>query len=125
MREQLNSGKIIKYAVWGITQKADLICSYLENNVTKNIDFSSLCEKFKLSKTTMKKMFRNNLGFGAMDYFSRCKIDCAKHLIREKEMNLAEISDYLCFSSQQYFSKRFKSIAGMTPSEYMKSVING
>lgn len=101
------------------------ICSYLENNVTKNIDFPELCENFGLSKTTMKKLFRDNLGFGAMDYFSRCKIDCAKHLIREKEMNLAEISDYLCFSSQQYFSRRFKNIAGMTPSEYMKSVING
>ncbi len=100
------------------------ICSYLENNVTKDITFPDLCEKFGISGTNMKKLFRNNLGFGAMDYFSKCKIDCAKHLIREKEMNLAEISEYLCFSSQQYFSRRFKNIAGMTPSEYAQSVIN-
>lgn len=101
------------------------ICTYLENNVAKAINFTELCEKFGLSGTNMKKLFRDNLGFGAMEYFSRCKIDCAKHLIREKEMNLAEISDYLCFSSQQYFSRRFKNIAGMTPSEYMQSVVNG
>lgn len=101
------------------------ICKYLENNVTKDINFTELCEKFGLSGTNMKKLFRDNLGFGAMDYFSKCKIDCAKHLIREKEMNLAEISDYLCFSSQQYFSRRFKNITGMTPSEYAQSVING
>lgn len=101
------------------------ICSYLENNVTKDITFPQLCEEFGLSGTNMKKLFRDNLGFGAMDYFSKCKIDCAKHLIREKEMNLAEISEYLCFSSQQYFSRRFKNIAGMTPSEYARSVING
>ncbi len=100
------------------------ICTYLENSVTKDITFPQLCEKFGISGTNMKKLFRDNLGFGAMDYFSRCKIDCAKHLIREKEMNLAEISDYLCFSSQQYFSRRFKSIAGMSPSEYAQSVIN-
>ena len=100
------------------------ICAYLENNVTKDITFPHLCEKFGMSMTNMKKLFRDNLGFGAMDYFSRCKIDCAKHLIREKEMNLAEISEYLCFSSQQYFSRRFKNITGMTPSEYINSVIN-
>ena len=101
------------------------ICTYLENNVTKDINFTDLCEKFNISKTTMKKLFRDNLGFGAMDYFSKCKIDCAKHLMREKEMTLSEISEYLCFSSQQYFSRRFKNIAGMTPSEYINSVING
>ncbi len=99
------------------------ICTYLESNVSKDINFKSLCEKFGLSSTNMKKLFRNNLGFGAMDYFSRCKIDCSKRLIREKEMTLSEISDYLCFSSQQYFSRRFKNITGMTPSEYMQSLV--
>ncbi len=100
------------------------ICTYLENNVSKEITFPELCEKFGISSTNMKKLFRENLGYGAMDYFSKCKIDCAKHLIRQKEMNLAEISEYLCFSSQQYFSRRFKNITGMTPSEYAQSVIN-
>ena len=100
------------------------VCSYLEQNVSMDIDFPALCEKFGMSKTNMKKLFRNNLKTGAMEYFSKCKIDCAKRLIREKEMNLAQISDYLCFSSQQYFSRRFKNIAGMTPSEYMQSVMN-
>lgn len=98
------------------------ICSYLENNVCREITFSELCEKFNMSKTNMKKLFRDNLGMGAMDYFSRCKIDCAKHLIREKEMNFSQISDYLSYSSLQYFSRRFRSIAGMTPSEYLLSV---
>ena len=32
VRELLDEGKIIKYAIWGITQKADMICSYLENS---------------------------------------------------------------------------------------------
>ena len=100
------------------------ICSYLEQNVSMDIDFPAICEKFGMSKTNMKKLFRDNLNTGAMEYFSKCKIDCAKRLIREKEMNLAQISDYLCFSSQQYFSRRFKNIAGMTPSEYMQSVMN-
>ena len=98
------------------------ICTYLENNVCMDITFKDLCEKFGISGTNMKKLFRDNIGFGAMEYFSRCKIDCAKHLMREKQMNFSQISDYLSFSSLQYFSRRFKAVSGMTPSEYMASV---
>lgn len=32
VREQLENGKINKYAIWGITQKADMVCSHLEKN---------------------------------------------------------------------------------------------
>ncbi len=99
------------------------VCSYLESNVCVDMDFESLCAHFGMSKTNMKTLFRENIGMGAMDYFSHCKIDCAKHLIREKEMNFAQISDYLAFSSPQYFSRRFKEVCGMTPSEYMASVV--
>ncbi len=98
------------------------ICAYLEDNVSKDILFKDLCEKFGISGTNLKKLFRDNIGMGAMDYFSRCKIDCAKHLMREKKMNFSQISEYLAFSSQPYFSRRFKEISGMTPSEYMNSV---
>ena len=99
------------------------ICSYLEENVCNDLSFDALCSQFQMSKTNMKSLFRQKLGMGAMEYFSRCKIDCAKHLIREKEMNFTQISDYLAFTSPQYFSRRFKEISGMTPSEYMKSVL--
>lgn len=99
------------------------VCSYLESNVCAQIDFDQLCKRFNMSKTSMKALFRENIGIGAMEYFSRCKIDCAKHLIREKEMNFTQISDYLGFATPQYFSRRFKEVSGMTPSEYMRSVI--
>ncbi len=98
------------------------ICTWLENNVSRDILFSELCEKFGTSGTYLKKLFRDNIGMGAMDYFSHCKIDCAKRLMREKKLNFSQISEYLAFSSQPYFSRRFKEITGMTPSEYMNSV---
>ncbi len=99
------------------------VCSYLECNVSAQLDFEQLCAQFNMSKSNMKALFRDNIGIGAMEYFSRCKIDCAKHLIREKEMNFAEISDYLGYTTPQYFSRRFKEITGKTPSEYARSVL--
>ncbi|HBA63143.1 MAG TPA: AraC family transcriptional regulator, partial [Lachnospiraceae bacterium] len=40
--------------------------------------------------------------------FNNMKIDRAKELIREGNMNFTEIAHFLSYSSLQYFSKQFK-----------------
>ena len=50
------------------------------------------------------------------------KIDFAKQLIRENDMNFTQISDFLGYSSIHYFSRQFKRSTGMTPSEYVSSI---
>ncbi|HJB28450.1 MAG TPA: AraC family transcriptional regulator, partial [Candidatus Blautia faecavium] len=37
-------------------------------------------------------------------------------------MNFTQISEYLGYSSIHYFSRQFKKISGMTPSEYSSSI---
>ena len=57
-----------------------------------------------------------------MEYFSRMKIKAARHMIREGRLNFTQISETLGFQSVHYFSRRFRSICGMSPSEYADSV---
>ncbi|MVO76226.1 AraC family transcriptional regulator, partial [Paeniclostridium sordellii] len=38
------------------------------------------------------------------------------------EYTFSEIADYLAFSSIHYFSKKFKSEFGISPTEYAKSI---
>lgn len=98
------------------------VCDYLEKHVTENIDFDMLCEHFSVSASKLKVLFREQVGCGVMAYFSRCKIDCAKHLIRAKEKNLSQIAEYLGYSSLPYFSRQFKNLTGMTPTQYASTV---
>ena len=48
--------------------------------------------------------------------------DQAKLLIRENSLNFTEIANTLGYSSIHYFSRQFKKITGMTPSEYSGSI---
>ena len=98
------------------------ICTFLEQNVEKDLTSRDILEAFAISESSLQKLFQNKAGMGAMQYFQRLKIDRAKELIREKVLNFSEISEKLGFSSIHYFSRRFKAIAGMTPSEYAASV---
>lgn len=50
------------------------------------------------------------------------KMEAARGLIREGQLNITEISSRLGFSSVHYFSRRFKKLTGMTPTEYARSV---
>ena len=57
-----------------------------------------------------------------MEHFTRLKIDTAKQMIRENELNFTEIAETLGFNTPQYFTTVFRRISGMTPSEYESSV---
>lgn len=57
-----------------------------------------------------------------MEYFGSMKIEKAQELIREGRHNFTEISALLGYTSIHYFSRHFKKVTGMTPSEYASSV---
>ena len=50
------------------------------------------------------------------------KIKKAKNLIREGNLNFTEISDTLSFDNPQYFSRVFRRVTGMSPTEFKNSL---
>ncbi len=98
------------------------ICAYIEAHLTTPLKFEDLCKEFSVSKTTLKKIFRDHLGCGAMEYYNNCRITEAKKLLREKKHSISEISDILQFSSIHYFSRKFKQATNISPLEYQRSV---
>ncbi len=98
------------------------ICDFLEKNVEAPLHFSDIKKRFNVSASVIKKVFREHMGCGAMEYFTRLKIDAAKELIRESDLNFTEIADRLAFNTSQYFTTVFRRVSGMTPSEYAASV---
>ena len=75
-----------------------------------------------IGRSQLQKLFREEYQRGVIEFFSRMKIDFAKQLIRENEMNFTQISDFLSYSSIHYFSRQFKKLSGMTPTEYATSI---
>lgn len=102
-----------------ITKK---IISYLQDNLYNNLTFDDVCKYTHMGKTNLKTTFKEIVGTGVMEYYKSLKIDEAKRLIRETELNFTQISEKLSYSSIHYFSRQFKKATGMTPSEYVYSV---
>lgn len=100
----------------------DSIVDFMKNNISSSITLSDICDNFRISVSTLKKIFKEHFNCGPKSYFTDLKIEEAKRMIRDTSSNFTEISTQLNFNSIHHFSKAFKEKTGSTPSEYAKSV---
>ncbi len=98
------------------------IKDYIEKNVTAPFRIDALCKKIGYGKSYLSRVFREQTGQTLASYATKVKIKRAKALIREKDLNFAQISDHLSFDNPQYFSRVFKRVTGMTPTEFKASL---
>ena len=87
-------------------------------NAGINFRVAHLCRSLGYSKSYLSRLFREQTGETLAAYAMKKRIGEAKRLIREGDMNFAEISDTLGFDNPQYFSRTFKRLTGMTPTEF-------
>jgi AraC-like DNA-binding protein/quercetin dioxygenase-like cupin family protein len=98
------------------------IKSYLDKNVETKVKISDICAKLGYSKSYLCKIFSDQTGQSISNYGTHAKIKRAKQLIRENSLNFSQISDILNFDNSQYFSRVFKRITGMTPTEFKETL---
>lgn len=95
---------------------------YLEEHIRETITIQQICHDNLIGRSQLQKIIREQHQCGVIDFFSQMKIELAKQLIRENQMNFTQISEFLGYSSIHYFSRQFKKITGMTPTEYTSSI---
>lgn len=98
------------------------IIAYMEENIYEHLTIDKICRDNLIGRSLLQKLFRDNTCCGVIDYFSMMKINAAKQMIRNKKMNFSQIADRLGYTSIHYFSRQFKNLSGMTPTEYSASI---
>ena len=94
------------------------IRQYLEERLEENVRLTDLTAHFGYSRSFLTKHFRDVTGETPGAYFLKRKIQLAKRLIRETDLNFAQIAARLSFETPQYFSRVFRRYTGMTPTEF-------
>lgn len=94
----------------------------LDMYIYRDFCVEQFCAQMQYSKTYLTKIFFKEYGATIHDYITNAKIKEARALIRERTYNFTQISDMLCFSNPFYFSRVFKKVTGMSPSEYKTSI---
>ncbi len=98
------------------------VVDYLEKNLSSHVTIEQICRDTLIGRSQLQKVFKERSDLGIIEYFSKMKIDAAKEMIRMSRLNFTQISEKLGYSSIHYFSRQFKKLTGMTPSEYASSI---
>ena len=99
------------------------ILDFLKNHIYDKVTIRDISKELDMSESAIKQLFSKYREGGIIHYYNSLKIKEARKLIREGKYNMAQISDILQFDSPQYFSKCFKAVTNMTPSEYKSSIM--
>lgn len=99
------------------------ILDYLKEHIYGKVTIRDLAKHLDKSESTIKQLFAQYRDGGIIRYYNALKIKEARKLIREGKYNMTQISDMLQFDNPQYFSKCFKAVTNMTPSEYKASIM--
>lgn len=97
---------------------------YINNNYDKNISLDDVAKETNMSYHYFSKFFKESLGKNFVDYLTELRIDKSKELLKKENISIKEVCYKIGYSDPNYFSKIFKKITGMTPTEYKANVIS-
>jgi AraC-like DNA-binding protein len=80
----------------------------------------ALAERVGLNVNKLQQGFKYMYGSTVNEYIQKQRLELAKRLLLNTELNISEIADMLGLSSKSYFSKIFKQAFALTPSEFKK-----
>jgi len=105
--------------------KMEKIIKYMHQNINNRVTLTELSELVQLSSPYLSRTFKETTGYCVMEFFNKMKIDKAKELIIEGNKKVKDVAQVLGFTDEFYFSRIFKKIEGISPSEYCSKNVHG
>ncbi|MBS6955980.1 MAG: response regulator [Enterocloster asparagiformis] len=104
-----------------MTQVAASILDYIRRNYMKEISMQDAARAMNYSDAYFCKLFKQCFDQNFTTYLTHFRMGEAKKLLQNREMNVKDVSVLVGYPDSNYFSKVFKRITGMIPSEFRDS----
>ena len=96
------------------------IVSFLEKNISENISFKDLSQKFDVSERTLARLFQKELNMSFIQYYTILRMLTALRLLLDERISVNEAALRVGYSSLPTFSNTFNKVIGIRPSDYVK-----
>lgn len=95
------------------------ITKYIKDNYSDpEFNIEKLVECCYVSRTVFYHKIKSLTGLTPIDFLRQKRLSIAAQMIAQSDYNISEIAYNTGFNDNKYFSKKFKELYGMTPSEY-------
>nr|WP_304219780.1 AraC family transcriptional regulator [Fredinandcohnia onubensis] len=100
------------------TMAIDTTIDYIVNHYHEHMNLSDLAKMAGLSTSHYARLFKEYVGYSPIDYLTHVRIDRAKELLAISDFRIKEISQSVGYQDELYFSRIFKRIVGVSPTQF-------
>ncbi len=101
-----------------------LIKDYIRSHYSdESLSVCDISSQVFLSASYVCTYFKNETGQTINQYLTDFRIKKAKELLADPRYQITDISDKVGYSNGNYFSKSFKKLTGLSPSEYREKML--
>lgn len=97
----------------------DKIKAFINGNLEKKLTIKLICDEFKLSRAPFCSTFQNLTSKSVHQYITDQRIEKAKRILLKERLPVSEAGAIVGMPETSNFSRTFKRITGLTPTEYI------
>jgi two-component system, response regulator YesN len=102
----------------------DKILEYIdENYMNVSLSLTTVADSFGISSSYLSRFFKEQFGYNYLDYVNRKRIEQAKYLLINENMDINGISRTVGYDSDVTFRRTFKKYVGTSPSEFKNNLL--
>lgn len=97
------------------------VVEYIVAHPTEPLDIPYLCEIAQMSPSSLRRHFKEHTGKTPGDFMKELRAMVAARRLLMTNERISAIAYELGFTDQNYFSRKFKQVFGVSPSQYRLS----
>ena len=101
-----------------VVRKIEQSIAYMLRHLDEPLQVATLAAQANISPSHFFALFKRQIGCAPIDYFIRLRMQHACHLLDETILSVKEVAATLGYDDPFYFSRIFKSVNHVAPSEY-------
>ena len=95
---------------------------YIQENCSRQLRLEEVAHHVGLTPVYLCARFKQELGIGFSDYCNQCRIEQAKVLLKDTQRPIVDIAQAVGYSGPRYFSRVFKELEGINPTQYRSAI---
>ena len=106
-----------------VEEIAEEIRKYIHEHIQEKLVIQELAAQFGINYSYLSVVFRKRYGISLNEYINSERIRRAAELMRsQQEWKFKDIAEMVGFPDPYYFSRVFKAVLGVSPTQYRKSL---
>lgn len=111
-------GKQDKAQQWYGIERLKAVFTYIQEHFQEPIVNAQLARAACMSPSYFCRFFKQTTGMTATEYILRVRIDTAKQLLLQSDLNVTQIAYRIGFTNHSYFDRVFQRLTALTPSAF-------